>query len=404
MFGAALCFWSSLTTLLPTLPLYIEEVIGATQQQVGLVMGSFAIGLLLTRGLFGRWADEKSRKRVLLIGTAMVGLAPLGYSLATVLPLMILLRAAHGLSIAGFTTGYSSLVIDLAPRSQRGEILGYMTLVLPLGMALGPALGSWLEQSYGFGVVFAVAGGLGLLAFLGISLVRESLRTTAKTPQQQTATPLLQTVLGTYIEQLTQGRRLQIPALVLMLIGMVFGTLVAFLPAYVRDSGVAMNTGLFYTAVAIASFTVRVVAGKASDRIGRGLFITGSLVLYVVSMALLAIATQPIHFILAALAEGAGAGILLPMMIALVADRTSAAQRGQAYAVCVGGFDLGIALGGPIMGSLVAAWGYRGTFGTAAVVAALGLLVFLTQSSSQPRRSLQFACGRRPDEYAQAGS
>ncbi|NEO86049.1 MAG: MFS transporter [Spirulina sp. SIO3F2] len=403
MFGAALCFWSSLTILLPTLPLYIEAR-GATQQQVGLVMGSFAIGLLLTRGLFGRWADEHSRKRVLLIGTVMVGLAPLGYSLAHSLALLMVLRAAHGLSIAGFTTGYSSLVIDLAPRSQRGEILGYMTLVIPFGMALGPAIGSGLEQEYGFGMVFAVAGGLGLLAFTGISLVREAPHAIPDAAENRTSPALLQTLLGTYLEQLTHGRRLQIPALVLMLAGMVFGTLIAFLPAYARDSPVSINTGLFYTAVAIASFTVRVVAGKASDRIGRGLFITGSLILYVLSMILLAIATEPLHFILAALAEGAAAGILLPMMIALVADRTPAHQRGQAYAVCVGGFDLGIALGGPIMGSLVTVWGYRGAFGTSAAVATLGLLVFLTQSSPRPGRSLRFAFGRSHDEYAQAGS
>ncbi|MGB0562508.1 MAG: MFS transporter, partial [Spirulinaceae cyanobacterium] len=269
MFGAALCFWSSLTILLPTLPLYIEAT-GANQQQVGLVMGSFSIGLLLTRGLFGHWADARSRKTVLLIGTAMVGLAPVGYSLAQSLPLLVFLRAAHGLSIAGFTTGYSTLVIDLAPRSQRGEILGYMTLVMPLGMALGPALGGGLmETQGGFGLVFGIAATLGLLAFGGVSLVQDtqprpasaSVSVSTEPPSTSSsgssspaAPSWLQTLIGTYVHQFSYGRRLQVPAMVLLLIGMVFGTLVAFLPAYVRDSGIAMNVGLFYTMVAIGSF------------------------------------------------------------------------------------------------------------------------------------------------------
>lgn len=414
MFGAAFCFWSSLTILLPTLPLYIEAT-GATQQQVGLVMGSFSIGLLLTRGLFGHWADVWSRKVVLLIGTAMVGLAPLGYSFVQSLPLLVLLRAAHGLSIAGFTTGYSTLVIDLAPRSQRGEILGYMTLVMPIGMALGPALGGGLlETPGGFGLVFGVAATLGLLACGGISLVREAPRNRPTSPvaampspqgaTQATAPAWYQTLIGTYVQQFSSGRRLQIPALVLLMIGMVFGTLVAFLPAYVRDSGIAMNVGLFYTMVAIGSFTVRVAVGKASDRWGRGPFITLSLLFYLASMLCLALATQPIHFIVAGLLEGSGAGILIPLMVALVADRSPVAERGQAFAVCVGGFDLGIGLGGPLMGSLVSALGYRGTFGMAATLAALGLVIFTTQSSPQVGRSLRFACGRAADDYAQASN
>ncbi|MBD0363110.1 MAG: MFS transporter, partial [Coleofasciculus sp. C3-bin4] len=43
LFAAGLLFWASLGSLLPTLPLYVEDV-GGTTQQIGLVMGSFAIG------------------------------------------------------------------------------------------------------------------------------------------------------------------------------------------------------------------------------------------------------------------------------------------------------------------------------------------------------------------------
>ncbi|WP_354000906.1 hypothetical protein [Gloeocapsopsis sp. IPPAS B-1203] len=46
LFIAGLLFWSSLASLLPTLPLYINDL-GGTPQQIGVVMGSFAIGLLI---------------------------------------------------------------------------------------------------------------------------------------------------------------------------------------------------------------------------------------------------------------------------------------------------------------------------------------------------------------------
>ncbi len=42
LFAAGLFFWSSMGSLLPTLPAYVSDV-GGTPQQVGIVMGSFAI-------------------------------------------------------------------------------------------------------------------------------------------------------------------------------------------------------------------------------------------------------------------------------------------------------------------------------------------------------------------------
>ena len=117
-----------MASLLPTLPLYIEHV-GASKQQIGIVMGSFAIGLLLCRPYLGRMADERGRKLVLIIGVLAAALAPLGYAVVKSIPLLMALRAFHGISIAAFTTAYSALVTDIAPPDKRGEIIGNMSLV-----------------------------------------------------------------------------------------------------------------------------------------------------------------------------------------------------------------------------------------------------------------------------------
>ncbi len=131
LFTAGFLFWSSLSSLLPTLPLYINDV-GANNQEIGIVMGSFAIGLLLSRPMLGRLADERGRKIVLLIGTIVAAIAPFGYLATQSLGLLILVRIFHGISVAAFTTGYSALIADLAPAETRGEIIGYMSLTTPL--------------------------------------------------------------------------------------------------------------------------------------------------------------------------------------------------------------------------------------------------------------------------------
>ncbi|NEO00243.1 MAG: MFS transporter, partial [Moorea sp. SIO3I7] len=104
LFTVGLLFWSSLSSLLPTLPQYIQDV-GGTKQQVGLVMGCFAIGLLLFRNPLGRMADLRGRKLVVIIGTSAVALAPLGYLFTQSISLLMLVRMFHGISIAAFTIG-----------------------------------------------------------------------------------------------------------------------------------------------------------------------------------------------------------------------------------------------------------------------------------------------------------
>jgi MFS family permease len=153
--------------------------------------------------------------------------------------------------------------------------------------------------------------------------------------------------------------------------------------------------------VAIASFSVRLFVGKASDRFGRGLFISGALVCYIISMLLLTVATTPPMFILSAIAEGAGAGVLIPLTLALISDRSYAHERGKVFALCMGGFDVGIALGGLTLGSLsFILGGYRGIFSLAAALALAALIVFITQTGKNLRHSLFFAVGLAKDAYA----
>lgn len=395
LFVAGLLFWTSITTILPTLPTYVQEL-GGTVQEVGLVMGCFAIGLLFSRTWLGRLADSHSRKIVLLIGTGVGGLAPLGYCWLHSMAGLMAVRAFHGISIAAFTTGYSALVVDLSPPKQRGEIVGYMSLAVPVGMAVGPALGGILEVSQGYVFLFLLAAGLGFISLLLASGVRGGKYQEGIEMSEVSDLP------ERSFWRLLASPSLNVPAAILLLIGLVFGALVSFLPLYLRAIDLNLNAGTFYAAAAIASFIARVTCGKASDRFGRGIFITGSLICYGTSMLLLSLTGSPQDFLLAAILEGMGSGVLIPLIIALISDRCQPQERGRVYSVCLGGFDVGLAIAGPLLGILEATAGYRGMFLLSSGLAWLGLLLFLSQSNRSFAHSLRFALGRGRDLYALA--
>ncbi|MEA5598042.1 MFS transporter [Rivularia sp. UHCC 0363] len=389
LFAAGLLFWASLASLLPTLPLYVEEI-GATKQQIGVVMGSFAIGLLLFRPFLGQLADKRGRKIVLIIGILSAAIAPIGYNFVQSIPLLMVVRAFHGISIAAFSTGFLALVADIAPVENRGELIGYMSLVNPLGLAIGPALGGYLMEAYGYTPLFILSSTLACLGLLcTIPIIN----------------PIVQAHEQIILDDSPFWRKLisprvRIPAVILLMIGLILGTLHTFVPLFIKSTEVDLNPGLFYTVVAIASFCSRLFCGKASDQFGRGLFVTLSLICYSIALVLLWTANSSEDFLFAATIEGIGGGTIIPMIAAMIADRAYPQERGRIFSLCMVGFDIGIALAGPIFGVVAQSIGYRNIFGFNFAIALVAVIIFITLSSKNLPASLRFAFGRGIDVYS----
>ncbi len=397
LFLAGLCFWTSLASLLPTLPLYVRDI-GATGQQVGFVMGAFAIGLLGSRAWVGNLADRRSRKIVLLLGMAVAAIAPIGYMLGGQFWLLIAIRAFHGISIAAFGTAYSALIVDLSPIDHRGKMMGHMSLVQPLGVAIGPALGGFIQAQVGYVPLFATSALLALVG-LGCSMqVHDPMFSQLK--PRQTNPPVAKSEPQDLGWRLIWSPRLRIPTLLMLLVGLAFGIIAAYIPLYMRQVSSQLNAGVFYTAAAIASFSCRIATGKASDRVGRGVFITVGLGLYFFAMLLLCQADSDWHFIAAGALEGCGGGIFITMIATLIADRSNATERGRVFSLGMSGFDLGIAIAGPMFGTLAMAENYRLMFGIGGGFVGVGLLLFLTCNSKSLKYSFAFATGQGHDIYA----
>ena len=392
LFLAGLLFWSSITTLLPTLPLYLDHI-GGTKQQIGFVMGCFAVGLLLSRFVLGPLADMKSRKLVLIIGTAVAAIAPLGYLLIKSFLLLMVVRAFHGISIAGITIGYNTLLADLSPPGRRGELITYMSLAIPIGMAIGPIVGSFLVVANGYVPLFIFCSTLASVSLLCSIFVWEPDSIVGKNSHSHQFEQ--QKLL-----QILWSRRVLVPVFVMLMVGLIFGTTITFLPLYIQENSIALNAGLFYTVRAIASFIIRVFAGRASDKFGRGIFISGGLVFSLLDVLTLWTANSSNMVLLAAIFGGFSNGLILPIMITLMTDRCLPEQRGQFFSLCIGGYDLGLGLAGPTFGLVAEEIGYRSMFAVNASLASIAIATFITLSNKDLPHSIRFAFGQGQDSYS----
>ncbi|MBE9061029.1 MFS transporter [cf. Phormidesmis sp. LEGE 11477] len=417
-FCASLCFWGGLAGMIPNLALYVGSF-GASNQEIGWVMASFAVGLLFFRPRMARLTDQVGRKPALLTGVLVIAIAPalylavgllpqtiwvlpiLGWQIKSVTVLLGLVRMFHGLSVAAFSTAYTAAVADLAPPQHRGELISTMSLASPVGMALGPALGGYLSGS--FVLAFLTMTGMGSIGTLCVLSAKEPARVDTLQLEQTEGTAVQKSIRpeNTPFWSLLLTPPIRIPALILLMVGIAFGSLVTFVPLYVQDQGWAFNIGLIYTASAIASFSIRTLTGRASDRLGRGRFISLGIFCYTLSMFTLWLSDTPETLLLAGLFQGAGSGTTIPIIAALMADRSQPNQRGLTFGLCMTGFDLGIALAGPLMGSIADYTGsYAIVFAIAGLMTSLGLIIFITTSSKDIAHSIRFALNGGRDVYA----
>jgi predicted MFS family arabinose efflux permease len=281
-------------------------------------------------------------------------------------------------------------VADLAPIAMRGEIISYMSLTAPLGFAIGPAVGGYLQAYFGYSPLFLFTAAVAIVALLGASQVMNAPSDTQRQSERQNSN----------FWQILLSPRVRIPAVIMLLVGIALGAVHIFVALFIKATGVSFNGGLFFSIAAISSFIMRIPFGRASDRFGRGLFITLGLVAYTIACLLLWQADSANTFLLSAIAEGCGAGTVISMMTTMMADRSLPQERGRIFAICLAGLDFGIAIAAPILGYVAENLGYRTMFGYCAALIFVALLIFITLSNKNLPNSLRFALGRGEDAYS----
>jgi MFS family permease len=117
-------------------------------------------------------------------------------------------------------------------------------------------------------------------------------------------------------------------------------------------------------------------------------------------MVLIWQANSALMFLIGAVVEGAASGTAIPMISAMMTDRALPHERGRIFGVSLMGFDVGLAIAGPVVGSIAQQMGYRSMFGFAMGLTLLAVLIFITQSSKNISQSFRFALGRGEDAYS----
>lgn len=343
---------ASFGMIMPELPGFLTKL--GRPDLIGWIVGLFTIGAFSSRFISGRIADSAGRRPVMLFGTWVTMIAGLGYILIgwlqpelssawygvpMVVWLFLLLRFLHGMSTGFRPTGTTAFLTDTTPLNRRGEALGYLGVAGNAGMAGGPALGSWLTVEFGYDAMFLTSSALGVLALILTLRLPESLPNSRKVRLQD-----LNVFSGPVLDWSSWPA-----SMALLPVAFAFGAFLTITPDFVDSLGYVYK-GSFNTIIVIASISMRLFAGKASDRLGRvPLLIIGSALL-AVGMFGLALAQNQLTAALAGVVYGMSIGINMPAIFAWTADLAKPGKIALALGTMLMALEVGIGAGAVFSG------------------------------------------------------
>jgi MFS transporter, DHA2 family, multidrug resistance protein len=187
------------------------------------VYGFFVAGLLITMGALG---DRIGRRRVLLMGAALFGVASVLAAFSNSARMLIVARAVLGIAGATLAPSTLSLIRNMfVDPAERTAAIGVWATSFSVGGALGPLLGGAMLQHFGWGAVFLLAiPVMLLLLILGPVLLPEYRDNAAGKVDIASAILSLVAVLAAiYGMKLWANEGLSAPALLFVLAGLIVG-------------------------------------------------------------------------------------------------------------------------------------------------------------------------------------
>jgi EmrB/QacA subfamily drug resistance transporter len=408
----------------------ISADLGLGRQSLTWVVSGYTLafgGLLL---LGGRAADLFGARRLVVVGLGLFAGASLLAGLAPTGGALLAGRITQGMAAALLSPSALSLVVTIFDGAERDRALGIWSALGGGGAALGLLLGGSLTAGPGWPWVFFVNVPVGLL--LGLSLRRVLPRDAAREsrgPLDLLGAALVTAATGTLIYALIQAgdrgwtsaatgllagtaavlylafvvwvRRAANPLMnldllvrrpvavgtLLVLVATALMIAVFFLGSFYFQSyrGYnALQTGLVFLPVALATMAGSAIAGRVLARLGPRLLGAAGLGVGGIGMWAAATVDGPIAMVVAISIAAAGTGAVFVVASATALGQVSPAEAGIASGIVSTFHEFGASLGAAVVSSIAAASlagtssaGFARGFATAAVVAAVTALATL---------------------------
>lgn len=147
---------------------YMQGTLQASQDQASWILTSYIVASAVCTPLAGYFATRYGIGRILVSSVAMFTLASVLCGLATSLPEMVVFRALQGGMGASLVPLSQILLLKAYPPALHGRANALWGMGVLVGPILGPSLGGWLTEFYGWRWAFLINLPVGIISVLGL--------------------------------------------------------------------------------------------------------------------------------------------------------------------------------------------------------------------------------------------
>lgn len=337
----ALILSNSLTTIaysmfVGLLPLRLQSL-GGSFLLAGLLSGVLIISRMISRMVVGTVIDRIPMRRLLLCSSAALAVNVAAYAVAVVPAMILFLQAVNGLLQGVYIITSSTLVAKVTPDNRLEDGIAYYRITSNIAVALGPAVGTWLFQSGGYGELFSGMTAVSVLAFVSLLLSPSAFAEGAQRPPEK--------------RRFFFERAALAPAVLMALFCLVQGAPSNYLISHGTQRGIS-SISLFFTVNCVFMLLGRYIAKRIS--ISQALLwapAAGALLLSGAYLMISEAAALPL-ILLAGLCSGIGEGMALPTVNAAVFRMAPPGREGAANATFGIFTDIGTSLGAILWGGI----------------------------------------------------
>lgn len=374
--AAAAAFFVYVGILVPIIPTFVDDELGAGELGVGLSLAAFATTAITARPLIGRLVERLGRRPVIIGGALLAGTAGMAVVTVDQLWQLLVLRGIAGVGEAALFVGAATLIADLSPPDRRAEAASYFSVAVFGGLGLGPIIGDVALADDRYGRAFVIAGCFAWLAALIALAVPRNVSLPA--PVESTDDLPVRHGFSRIMHPAAVG-----PGLVLACGIAGFAVFTAFLPDHARDVGLA-GSGSLFAGYSVVCLVLRFAGARWLERLGARRAVSIAFVSLALALAGLALFPDTWALWAAAGLIGVSSAFLYPSLMALTVNRVDERERPMAISSFTMFFEVGNISGGLVFGLVAELAGKRSAFGSAVVLCAVGSWLLLRRVVPAP--------------------
>lgn len=141
------------------------------------IFSAFMMTSAITVPIYGKLSDVYGRKPFYIFGLIMFALGAALSGIAQNMMMLIIARAVQGIGAGAMMSMPRATIGDIFNPKERGRWMGVIGAVFGLSSILGPTIGGWITDTWGWRWVFYVNLPFAVLALIGVLFTLPKVRT-----------------------------------------------------------------------------------------------------------------------------------------------------------------------------------------------------------------------------------